>query len=128
MQLLQQSAQVGFHVLNYPPDNSPSVFRLGSYVFKEDRFFCIPHSTEAAAVKCWCKEIVYKIQATAFARVSETEATVRNKSKVDDSPKEEEKLCIENTIPEPEKETPNAFTVAICWFGLAWNAIVDICK
>ena len=87
MQLLQQSAQVGFQVLNHPPDNSPSVFRLGSYVFKEDMFFCIPHSTEAVAVKCWLKEIVNEIQAAAFARVSEVDATVKNKSKVEDSPK-----------------------------------------
>ena len=108
-----------------------------------------------------------EIQATALARVSETDA-VRGKfkqkideikaieedtiglhedmeelkdtemrgtpsklgkeNKVEDASKAGEKLCIENTIPETEKETPNVFTVIICWFGLACSAIVAVCK
>ena len=145
-----------------------------------DRFFCIPHSTEAAAVKCRFKEKVDEIQATALARVSQTDL-VRGKfkqkineikateedtiglpddleeldetemkgtpskllgkeNKVDDSSREEEKICtetikdinsieiMENIIPEAEKETPNVFTVIICRFGLGCSAIAAICK
>ena len=87
-------------------------------MYKEEGFFCIPHSTKAAAVKF--KEKVDEM--------SETDAAVRNEKKVDDSSKEEEKLCIEDTIPETEEEAPNVFTVVICWFGLACSAIVAICK
>ena len=132
MQLLQHSTQVDFQVLNQFQtcinivSNAPSVFRLGSYVYKEEGFFCIPHSTEAAAVKF--KEKVDEIQATASPAVSDTDEAVRNENKVDDSSKEEEKLCIKNPIPETEEEAPNVFTVVICWFGLACSAIVAICK
>ena len=49
-------------------------------------------------------------------------------NKVEGASKEGEKLCIENTITETEKETPNVFTVIICWFGLACSCIVAVCK
>ena len=131
-------------------------------------------------MKCRFKEKVDEIQATALARVSQTdlvrgkfkqkineikateEDTIRlhddleelnetemkgtpskllgKENKVDDSSKEEEKICtetikninsienMENIIPEAEKETPNVFTVIICWFGLGCSAIAAICK
>ena len=44
-------------------------------------------------------------------------------NKVEGASKEEE-----NTITETEKETPNVFTVIICWFGLACSCIVAVCK
>ena len=34
----------------------------------------------------------------------------------------------ENQIRTDKKETPNVFTVIICWFGLACSAIVAVCK
>ena len=58
-----------------------------------------------------------------------TPSKLGKENKVEDASKEGEKLCIENTIPEMDKkETPNVFTVIICWFGLACSAIVAVCK
>ena len=102
-----------------------------------------------------------EIQATALARVSETDvvrgkfkrkideikATEEDTSGLHDEDLEEldeiqmkgtpsklgkenrvEDSSNEDTITETEKETPNVFTVIICWFGLACSAIVAVCK
>ena len=74
----------------------------------EYKFFCIPHSTEATAVKF--KEKVDEIQ----ARVAQGDPAVREQKNVDDwsegegeTPFIENKVTeAENTIPQEKKETP----------------------
>ena len=55
-----------------------------------------------------------------------TPSKLRKENKVDNCSKEEKMK--DSTITETEKETPNFFTVIICWFGLACSAIVAVCK
>ena len=89
----------------------------------ENKFFCIPHSTEATAVKF--NEKVDEIQ----ARVAQGDPAVREQKNVDDcsegeTPFIENKVTeAENTIPQEKKETPSVFQVVVCWFGVAFSAI-----